>query len=166
MKIQWMTVAAACVLAALPVAAHRGGPGGGAGLPPKLAEFDKDGDGKLSETERAALRAAIEAKRLEFIAKYDANKDGVLDAAERAKAKADLEAQRAAERTAKFTTIDKDGNGKLTLAELGASLPDLSAERVAAVFKRFDADADGVISLAEFVDPSKPDHPGRPGGRR
>ena len=35
-----------------------GGPGGGRGLPEEvLKEFDKDGDGKLNEEERKAVRA-------------------------------------------------------------------------------------------------------------
>jgi hypothetical protein len=47
----------------------RGGKGGGgrmAGLRQKLLEkFDKDGDGKLSEEERAAMRKAFEERHKE-----------------------------------------------------------------------------------------------------
>jgi Ca2+-binding EF-hand superfamily protein len=44
-----------------------------------LKKFDADGDGKLSDTERAALKADREA----MLAKYDTDKDGKLSDAER-----------------------------------------------------------------------------------
>ena len=85
-------------------------------VPPEvLKKFDKDGDGKLSETERAAMKAEREK---EMLAKYDADKDGKLSDEERAKAKED----RHKEMIARF---DKDGDGKLSETERAA----MKAER-------------------------------------
>lgn len=65
------------------------GPGGGGGRGGEwrermLKEFDKDGDGKLSETEQKAAREAGEKRMLE---QFDADKDGKLSDEERAKAR-------------------------------------------------------------------------------
>lgn len=133
------------------------------GLPPDLAQYDTDGDGKLSDAEKAAMKAALEAKRKAFIAKYDANGDGVLDATELAKAKADLDAQRKAERTKQFADLDKDGNGSLTLEEFSASLTGASATRIAAAFNRLDTNGDKAISLDEFTAVPTPPGPGAGG---
>lgn len=45
--------------------------------------FDKDGDGKLNDEEKAAWKKAM-------LEKYDTNKDGKLDDAEKAAMKADM----------------------------------------------------------------------------
>jgi hypothetical protein len=102
---------------------HPGGRGGprGQGMrrqgPPAelVAKYDVNQDGKLDETERAALHADIEAGKItrpeghgpgngpgngprrqgpppEVVAKYDANQDGQLDETERAALHADMEA--------------------------------------------------------------------------
>ncbi len=97
---------------------HRGG--GRPPLPPEiLAKYDVNKDGKLDETERAALKADVDAGKVslpkhgpggpggpegkggkggkgrpvppEVLAKYDANNDGKLDDTERAKLKADID---------------------------------------------------------------------------
>ncbi len=101
-----------------------GGPGGQhrMGPPPELvAQYDADGDGKLDETERAALHADIESGKIarpegrgpggpgrrggpggpggqhrmgpppELVAQYDADGDGKLDETERAALHADVE---------------------------------------------------------------------------
>ena len=82
-----------------------------------LGKFDKNGDGKLDDAERAQMKAAFEAKRAERkkenLAKYDTNQDGQLDAAER-------QAMRDAKVTEKFQAMDKNGDGKLTLDEFKA----------------------------------------------
>jgi hypothetical protein len=86
------------------------------GPPPAavLKEFDKDGDGKLSEDERTAMREAMKAKmeerKKEMLAKYDADGDGTLSDDEKAKAMAD----RKAEMLKKF---DTDGDGVLNPEE-------------------------------------------------
>lgn len=123
-----------------------------------IAQYDTDGDGVLSEAEKAAMKAALEAARLALIAKYDLDGDGVLNTAERAAMQADREAARLAEQTAKFVVLDVDSSGGLTLPEFTAGAPaDASAERILAAFTRLDTDGDGLISLAEFTaEPTPP----------
>lgn len=57
-----------------------------------LEKFDKDGDGKLSEDERAAAKAAFQEKhpdaREKVLAHFDKDGDGKLNEEERAAAKA------------------------------------------------------------------------------
>ena len=56
----------------------------------RLAEFDRDRDGKLDHGERAAMRATMRAKRL---AEFDRDRDGKLDHGERAAMRAKREAK-------------------------------------------------------------------------
>lgn len=75
---------------------HRGGhfgPGRGmgqdGGMRAKLLErFDTDKDGKLSDSERVAAKAAREKMRAQMLAKFDTDKDGKLSPAEREAARA------------------------------------------------------------------------------
>lgn len=61
-------------------------------IPPGvLKKYDKDGDGKLSEEEKAAWKAAREAEHKAKLEKYDTDKDGKLSDEEKAAAKADHE---------------------------------------------------------------------------
>jgi hypothetical protein len=82
-----------------------------------IQKFDQNGDGKLDDAERAQMKAAFEAKRAErqkaMLAKYDTNKDGKLDDAER-------KAMRDDKLSTRFQAMDKDGDGKLSLAEFKA----------------------------------------------
>ena len=64
-------------------------------------KYDKDGDGKLSETEKAARRTDMEAKRKETIAKFDKDGDGRLNPEERQAAKAARKAEKEAQETKK-----------------------------------------------------------------
>ena len=59
--------------------------------PSALKKYDKDGDGKLNDEEKAAWKAAHEAEKKALLEKYDLNKDGKLDDAEKAAIKADKE---------------------------------------------------------------------------
>ena len=52
-----------------------------------LAKFDADGDGKLSDAEKAKAKEAREARHAEMIAKFDADGDGKLNDEEKAKAR-------------------------------------------------------------------------------
>jgi hypothetical protein len=82
-----------------------------------IQKFDTNGDGVLDDSERAAMKAAFEAKRAqrhqEALAKYDTNKNGVLDPAERQVMRNDL-------LTTRFQTMDKNGDGMLSLDEFKA----------------------------------------------
>jgi Ca2+-binding EF-hand superfamily protein len=87
-----------------------------------MKEFDKDGDGQLSEAEKEAAREKyprmghgrhgrdMEARML---AKYDANKNGQLDPEEREVARRDREARR----DEMLKRFDTDGDGKLSESE-------------------------------------------------
>lgn len=82
-----------------------------------IQKFDKNGDGKLDDAERADMKAALAAKRAAhrqaMLDKYDADKDGKLEPAERAAMRDDLLTQR-------FQKMDANGDGKLSLDEFKA----------------------------------------------
>jgi hypothetical protein len=94
---------------------ERKGPPGG---PPAeiIAKFDKDGDGKLNDEERAAARAEFEAKRKEAQAKFDTDGDGKLSEDER-------KAMQEARKKEMLEKFDKDGDGKLSEEERKAAGP-------------------------------------------
>jgi hypothetical protein len=48
-----------------------------------IAKFDKDGDGKLNDDEKAAMKAAMEERRKEMLTKFDKDGDGKLNEEER-----------------------------------------------------------------------------------
>jgi hypothetical protein len=83
-----------------------------------IQKFDKNGDGVLDDAERADMKAAFAAKRAArrqaMLDKYDTNKDGKLEPAERVAMRSDL-------LTRRFETMDKNGDGVLSLDEFKAS---------------------------------------------
>jgi len=86
--------------------------------PPEILEkFDKDGDGKLSEEERKAMREAMHARmeerHKEMLEKFDTDKDGKLSPEEREKAREAMKAKM-------LEKYDKDGDGKLSDEERAA----------------------------------------------
>jgi len=98
------------------IAAAQGvGSGGDKGA--MMKKYDVNGDGKLDDSEKAALRADMKAKHADMkqkmLAKYDTNKDGKLDQAERAVMKNER-AELA------FKELDTDGNGSISLDEFKA----------------------------------------------
>ena len=75
----------------------KGKKGGSEGRPSReemLKKFDKDGDGKLNEEERAALREEGQKRRKEIIAKFDKDGDGKLNEDERKAAGAEMRKSR------------------------------------------------------------------------
>ena len=82
-----------------------------------LEKYDTNHDGKLDESERAAMRADFQAKRAarrqEMLARFDTNKDGKLDANERKVMEDTLAAER-------FKKLDTNGDGVLSLQEFQA----------------------------------------------
>ena len=116
-----------------------GGPGEGRGemLTEMFDTIDADKDGKLSYAELEAHRKA------EFDA-ADTNKDGVLSADElSARALARFQ-EKLAERTqSMLDTMDNDGNGSLSEAEMGEG-PGMRN------FARIDADNDGFVTKEEI----------------
>jgi Ca2+-binding EF-hand superfamily protein len=99
----------------------KGDPGKGGsrkGPPPEMIkQFDKDGDGKLSEDERKEARAAMEKRREEGKAKmlkrFDADGDGELSEDERKKMRETMDAKRKEVRAAVLKEFDANGNGKI-----------------------------------------------------
>jgi len=83
-----------------------------------IQKFDKNGDGKLDDAERADLRAAFKAKRAEhraaMLSRFDKNGDGKLDDAERTAMRDTLVTER-------FQKLDKNGDGVVSLDEFKAS---------------------------------------------
>ncbi|MEK7949326.1 EF-hand domain-containing protein [Luteolibacter soli] len=95
---------------------------GGRQLPPQVVkEFDKDGDGKLSDDEAKAAREAMQARRAEAekkrLEKYDTDKDGKLSEEETKAMRADLEAKH----KALVEKYDADKDGKLSPEEIKAA---------------------------------------------
>jgi Ca2+-binding EF-hand superfamily protein len=113
-------VLAALLGAAVPVGLAVAHEGGGARHEAMKEKFDANKDGKLDDSERAAMHQKFEAKRearhAEMLATYDADKNGTLDEAERKS----MREARAAER---FAELDTNKDGALSLAEFQAGSP-------------------------------------------
>ncbi len=78
-----------------------------------IKKFDKDGDGKLSEEEKAEIRKSMANRKppAHIIEKFDKDGDGKLSEEERAEIRKEM--------MAKF---DKDGDGKLNPEERKAAM--------------------------------------------
>lgn len=125
-----------------------GGPGGnGPGREAMMKKFDKNGDGQLDDTEKAAARAAMgergskpgegamsPERREAFMKKFDKNGDGKLDDTERSAAKAEFEKMRGGER--------KPGAGKPGEGKPGEG-------RGGDFMKKFDKNGDGKLDENE-----------------
>lgn len=136
-----------------------GGPGMGDGMGPGMgprfdfAAVDADKDGKVTEAELTAWRAAEAVK-------IDANKDGKLSAEELAAARlADMTARATEMATRMVAKLDTDGDGLLTAAEMAAR------PGPARLFDRADADGDGAVTQAE-LDAMRAEGPGGDGEGR
>jgi hypothetical protein len=86
-----------------------------------MEKFDKDGDGKLNEQERAAAKEAMKAReeayKKEMLAKFDKDGDGELNEEEREAAKKEREAKHEAHKKEMLAKYDKDGDGELNEEE-------------------------------------------------
>jgi Ca2+-binding EF-hand superfamily protein len=94
-------------------------------VPELLKEFDKDGDGKLGDDERTALREAMKTRgEARMLKEFDTDGDGKISDAEREAAKARGEEMRkkAMER------FDADKDGKLSDDERAAMRKEMAAE--------------------------------------
>jgi len=94
-----------------------------------VARFDKDGDGKLNEEEKAAAKSAVMAQRDEIrgeaLKRHDANGDGKLDEAER-KAARDAWAKANPEKAEMLRdAVDKDGDGVVSEKERRAAAKEM-----------------------------------------
>jgi len=133
-----------------------------------LKRFDKDGDGKLNDEEKAAAKAAATERRDEMrdeaLARFDANGDGKLDDTERAALREAMQKERGGKMTdeqrekvrAEFEAYaakyDKDGDGKLSPEERKTARDAWAAEHPEAAAKireAVDKDGDGTISAKE-----------------
>lgn len=119
-KLALVVSALALSAGSLGVAFARDDRGGPPPAPKELIrKFDKNNDGKLDDSERAAMHADFKARHQEehkkVLAQFDKNKDGKLDDAER-------EAMMDQKVTEHFKQLDTDGNGAVTLAEFKAGM--------------------------------------------
>jgi hypothetical protein len=119
-KLTWIALALAAAGTLGAQAQEEGGRRGGnrAPNPEAIKEFDKDGDGKLSDEEAKAMREAMQARRAEAqkkeLEEFDKDKDGKLSDEER---KAAQEA-REAKHKALVEKYDADKNGELSREEI------------------------------------------------
>jgi len=118
-------------------------------IPQEVVEkYDKDGDGKLSEDERSALR---DDRKKRILEKYDTNKDGELDDAEKAKFREERGDRRQGSGGKRqmnpemLKQFDKDGDGELSAEERSA----LRDERKKRFMEKFDTNKDGELDEAE-----------------
>jgi len=172
MKLKTTLLFSAALLAIVPAAnAADRNPFGNGGLPEIFKPFDVDGDGKLNEEERQALRDAIRAGELPRPERpdrphgnpWDTNGDGVLSDEEKAAAQAAIRARIEAQRTRRFNELDKDDDGFLSLEELKC-IPGIRDDHAARILSHLDKDpdgdgpeiADGKVSLAEFLGAIRP----------
>lgn len=131
---------------------RRMGRGGGMGgqIALHFDEIDTDGNGALSEAE-------IEAHKTARFNAADTNGDGALSAEELAAQHEAKQAERSAQRLSKMIEKhDKDGDGALSLDEMGS-------DRSSKMFERLDKDDNDEISKEE-LEAAKERFAGRRGG--
>lgn len=90
-----------------------------------LKKIDKNGDGKLDDTEKEALHSKM---KKEILDRYDTDRDGKLSDEEKARAKAD---------------------GQAKMGKNGKETSDLERKARAEFNKRFDKDGDGKLNEEE-----------------
>jgi Ca2+-binding EF-hand superfamily protein len=127
-----------------------------------IKRFDKNGDGKLDEDEKAAAHKAMRmegggyaGRQKEILRRFDKNGDGRLDDGERAEAEKARELVEKNGGMGRFRELvlkrfDLDGDGKLNEAERAAA-----AKFRAEQLKKFDKDGDGQLNDAERAEALK-----------
>lgn len=93
-------------------------------------KFDKDGDGKLSDEEKAEMQKARDLRRKEMIKKYDVDGDGELSAEEQAAQREDRRKAALEEQKKYFEGFDKDGDGGINAEERAAMVEDWAMRRM------------------------------------
>jgi Ca2+-binding EF-hand superfamily protein len=140
-------------------------------------QLDKDGDGELSDQERADAKAAWgarrEARKTEMLANFDKDGDGELSAEEKREA---WKSGAGEMRKKMFVELDKDDDGKISTDEIQtkmetmrsmwdgnkafesklteeekAAMKSISEKRIKEMIEKFDADEDGQITEKEIV---------------
>ena len=140
-------------------------------------QFDKDGDGELSDQERADAKAAWgarrEARKTEMLAKFDKDGDGTLSAEEKSEA---WKSGAGEMRRKMFSELDKDADGKISTDEIQtkletmrdmwggnkafesklteeekAALKSISEKRIKEMIGKFDANGDGQVTEEEIA---------------
>jgi hypothetical protein len=120
-----------------------------------LERFDADGDGELSETERAAARSAMEERRAEMrrrvLERFDADGDGQLSEDERQAARRHMPQR--GNQAGEFQRRGRPGDAQRPLGQRGQfEGRGQRAERRGPppqVVERFDTDGDGELDEAE-----------------
>jgi Ca2+-binding EF-hand superfamily protein len=131
-----------------------------------IERFDADGDGKLSDAERAAAKQALSAenpdraaKHAERIKRFDKDGDGQLSDAERAAAKKEMKGRGEKGRERAVKRFDKDGDGALNEAERSHAREIARAHNRGRMHERlvtrFDKDGDGRLTDEERAEARK-----------
>jgi Ca2+-binding EF-hand superfamily protein len=117
----------------------------------KVKEYDTDGDGTLSDTEKTAMH---EARKAEMLKKYDTDSDGTLSDSEKEAMKKDMPPMGGRRGPGMndgkmpqemLTKYDTDGDGTLSDTEKTA----MHEARKAEMLKKYDTDSDGTLSDTE-----------------
>ncbi|SPF78081.1 EF-hand domain-containing protein [Pseudoprimorskyibacter insulae] len=117
-----------------------GGKGMRGGMMAPFEDIDADGDGKITQAE-------IDAHRAAKFAEADTDGDGALSAEELAAAAEKREAERRANMGQRMLDrLDANKDGKITADEM----PGNDADRAKSMIERLDTDGDGAVSQAEL----------------
>ena len=116
MKLLFTLITSLCLTVGLFAKPEKGGKGDRPVRPSReevMKKFDKDGDGKLSDDEKAEIRNAMANRKppAHILEKFDKNGDGKLCDEEKAEIRKQM-----------ITKFDKDGDGKLNPEERKAAM--------------------------------------------